>query len=243
MNKKLVKLYLKNSSSRDNEDLPVLDYINEINHGQNLSMLEVGSGECRFAKKIAKLYPNIKITCIEINPSLAKIAADCGFEVLNEDILNVNATREYDIVHCSHVIEHFGYPQVTQLLDFLVNSTKLNMCFILRSPLMHKDFYIDIDHIRPYPPEAIQNYFCLKQQQKQSAANISVKKLWYRTTPKIKDELQTWDNLYLLRHFRPLFNRIIRFINKINLELWNRFRVPSSKPNGYVMIIKVIQKW
>lgn len=242
MNRDIIKRNLENSSPRDNEDLPVLDYINEINHGQNLSMLEVGSGECRFVKKIAKLYPNIKITCIEINPSLAKIAVDCGFEVLNEDILNVNVTREYDIVHCSHVIEHFGYPQITQLLDFLVNSTKLNMCFVVRSPLMHKDFYIDIDHVRPYPPEAIQNYFWLKQQQKQSSANISVKKIWYRTTPKIRGGLQIGDSLHALRHFRGMFNRIIKFIDNINIKLWNRFRTPSSKPNGYVMIIKVIQK-
>lgn len=242
MNKRIIKRNLENSSPRDNEDLPVLDYINEINHGQDLSMLEVGSGECRFVKKIAKLYPNIKITCIEINPALAQIAIDCGFEVINEDILSVNVTREYDIVHCAHVIEHFGYPQVTQLLDFLVNSTKLNMCFVVRSPLMHKDFYIDIDHVRPYPPEAIQNYFCLKQQQKQSAANISVRKIWYRTTPKIRGKLQTWNNLYVLKHFRGIFNGVIKLVDNFNVKLWNRFRMPSSKPNGYVMVIKVIQK-
>ena len=242
MNQERKARNIKNSSTRDNEDLPVLDYIEEINKGQELSLLEVGSGECRFVKKIANLYPNIKITCIEINPDLARVAYDCGFEIINDNILNVNISKEYDIVHCAHVIEHFGYPHVIQLLEFLVNSTKDGGCFIIRTPLMHKDFYIDIDHIRPYPPESIKNYFWLKQQQKQGTADISVKKIWYRTTPKSIDCLNTWDYLFLLKHFRGLLNAIIKLMNKMFLKLWNKYRMPSSMPTGYVMIIQVKHK-
>ena len=50
------------SSLRDNEDLPILQHIADLNDGRRLSLLEVGSGECRFVKKLRLLYPNIDIT-------------------------------------------------------------------------------------------------------------------------------------------------------------------------------------
>lgn len=242
MNRETIKRNLQNCSLRDNEDLPVIDYISSIYNGQELTLLEIGSGECRFTKKINKLFPNIRITCIEINPELAKIAIDCGFEVLNQNILDVTSSREYDIVHCSHVIEHFPYPEVTQLLEFIVASTKVNMCFIIRTPLLWEQFYYDIDHIRPYSYESIWLYFNLKQQQKQGKATIELRSLWYRTLPKHIDHLQTWNLLYLLKPLRRLINKIIDKINRLYEFLWKRFRIPSSRPNGYVAIIRVIQK-
>ena len=155
------KRNLENSDIRDNEDLPVIDYIDRINKGQRITMLEVGSGECRFVKKIQKLYPNIVITCIEINIKLASIANSLGCAVINDSILNLSPKDKYDIVHCSHVIEHFGYPEVTKVLDFLVDSVKQEGRLIVRSPLMWKDFYLDIDHVRPYSPRTIALFYIL----------------------------------------------------------------------------------
>lgn len=37
------KRNLENSDIRDNEDLPIIDYIDRINKGQRITMLEVGS--------------------------------------------------------------------------------------------------------------------------------------------------------------------------------------------------------
>lgn len=242
MNRETVKRNLQNCSLQDNEDMSVIDYISSVYNGKELTLLEVGSGECRFVKKINRLFPNIKITCLEINSELAKIAENCGFEVLNQNILDVTSSREYDIVHCSHVIEHFPYPEVTQLLEFLVVSTKVNMCFVIRAPLLWEQFYYDIDHVRPYSYESIWLYFNLKQQQKQGNAMIELDNLWYRTLPKHIDYLRTWNLLYLLKPLRGLFNKIINKINRLYEILWKRFRMPSSKPNGYVAIIKVIRK-
>lgn len=242
MKKEILKRNLENCNPRDNEDMPVIDLINKINCGQEITLLEVGSGECRFVKKVASLYPNIKITCIEVNPELAQIARELGFEVLNDNILNIHSKKEYDIVHCAHVIEHFGYPQVTQLLEFLVASTKKGAYMIIRSPLMHRDFYIDIDHVRPYPPDAILNYFYLSQQQTQGKAKPQTETIWYRTVPKKIDYLSTSDYLYLLSPLRRYINWCIRQVNNLFSYTWNKYRMPSSHPTGYVLILRINEK-
>ena len=244
MDKKRKIRNLQNSSLRDNEDMPVIDYIEKINHGQKITMLEVGSGECRFVKKIKNLYPNFEITCIEINSDLAKIAAEQGCAVINANILDVRLKEKYDIVHCSHVIEHFGYPDITKVLDFLVSAVNDDGRLIVRSPLIDdKDtwcFYGNIDHVKPYPPIAISNYFNMKQQQKQGTAKINIDNIWYRTSPKQIEKLATWNLLYGFKIYRLIYNSIIKRINHLYEHMWNKYRWPSTRPHGYVMIIKII---
>ena len=239
MNKEIKKRNLTNASLRDNEDLPVLDFINNISHGQRITLLEVGSGECRFVKKIKKLYENIEITCIEINKELAKIAEQIGCHVINANILDVKIDNKYDIVHCSHVIEHFSYPDVTKVLDLLISVLNKQGRLIIRSPLMWDMFYQDIDHIRPYPIESILNYFNCKQQQKQGLASIEVDSIWYRTFPK-----KIGNNIYHnstkgITIFKKIYSFFIKIMNRCYQYLWNRYRWPATKPNGYVAIIKI----
>lgn len=237
-----IKRNIKNSGIRENEDVPVLDYISKIYKNGRFSLLEVGSGECRFVKKLSLLFPNAEISCIEINPDLAKIAKDSGFEVINDNVLNVKPEKEYDIVHCSHVIEHFGYPQVAQLLDFLVASTKIGCAIILRSPLMYDKFYYDLDHIRPYPPRAIERYFSAPQTQKVGGAVIEVEKLWYRTSPWQINPIADWNLLYSVKFLRAFLNKLIGWTNRLFFYSWDMFRHPSTKPNGYVMIFRIDKK-
>ena len=229
---------MKNSSLRDNEDLPVLEYIDSINNNQKITMLEVGSGECRFVKKIMNLYPNINITCIEINPDLAKIAKDIGCYVINKNILDVELDSQYDIVHCSHVIEHFGFPEITKILDFLVHSVNLGGRLIIRSPLMWDGFFYDIDHIRPYPPEAISAYFNYSQQQIKGQGSIGFDTIWYRTSPRQLRYVSKQNIIYGIPFLRKPFNWFVRKINKQYKKWWEKYRWPASPPNGYVAIIK-----
>ncbi|MBP5502195.1 MAG: methyltransferase domain-containing protein [Bacteroidales bacterium] len=238
MNKEIKKRNLANASLRDNEDLPVLNFINNIYHGQRITLLEVGSGECRFVKKLKSLYKNIEITCIEINKDLAKIAEQLGCNVINANILDVKIEKKYDIVHCSHVIEHFYYPDVTKVLDLLISVVNEQGRLIIRSPLMWDMFYQDIDHIRPYPIESILNYFNCKQQQKQGKARITVDSIWYRTFPKKIGSNTIYNSTTRTTIFTKFYYLVIRIMNRCYQYLWNRYRWPATKPNGYVAIIK-----
>lgn len=230
---------LKNRAAADNQDLPVVEFLETLDKSKDIYLLEIGSGLCRFVTKIRALYPNIHITCLEINPKLAKIAQENGFEVINENFLKNNIKAEsYDIIHCSHVIEHFPYPEVTRVLDEFFRIVRKNGTVIIRSPLLWSGFYGDIDHIKPYTPAAIIRYFNEEQQQKQSEHKISVLNIWYRTSPKEIPLINSSSIFALIPPIKMVINNIRSLKNKFYVYLWNRFRCPATAPNGYVLILK-----
>lgn len=238
MNKQTIAKNIKYCSFRNNEDIPVLDFFDTLDTEKNYRLLEVGSGMCRFVDKINILYPNIKITCVEINSDLADLAKEKGYQVFNENFLKNSLNAEdFDIVHCSHVIEHFKYPEIIHFLDELLRVTKINSYCIIRSPLMWEGFFSDIDHVRPYPPAAITNYLNNEQQQKKGKNTIKIERLWYRTSAKQYNHIDKTSLLYALP-FRRFINKRIDGINRRFVALWEKYRFPTSAANGYVMIMK-----
>lgn len=242
MNRKIVSRNLLNSGMKDNEDLPVLEYFESLDKNNNYDLLEVGSGLCRFVDKIKDLFPNLKIFCLEINENLANLAKGKQYEVINKDILDNSLPEErFEIVHCSHVLEHFGYPEVTRVIDELLRVTKNGGVCIIRSPLMWEEFYFDIDHVRPYPPEAIIRYLESDQQQKKGKNEVEILKTWYRTKVKqyhLIDKSSIWSSVKILREF---LNKRIIWMNRKMKASWKRYRFPAGNPTGYVMIIKKLQ--
>jgi hypothetical protein len=228
-----------NCDFRDNEDLPVIDFL-EANYSQDeFNMLEVGSGLCRFLDKIKKLYPKIDVIGIEINPELVHFAINSGHNVINQDFLkNSFLSDSFDIVHCSHIIEHFKYPEITIVIDELLRVTKKNGICIIRSPLMWKNFYNDIDHIRPYPPESVMGYLNNCQQQKKGIYTVIVEKIWYRTgSIQIKIN-ENRSRVIVFRIIQILISKFVSVINGILQYSWDLYRFPCTKPNGYVMILR-----
>lgn len=211
--------------TNNNEDREVIKFLNSLSKENKFKYLEVGSGLGRFPIKIKELFTNLDIECLEINSDLAKITEARGLKTTVSDAVKFPFNDEnFDILHCSHIIEHFKYPDVANFLDEIIRITKNNGYIIIRSPLMHPDFYLDIDHIRPYPPETILNYFNNAQQQKVGAGNVKVIKCWYRK-----------ENLKL---HNIVSSRIKYFINAILAILWVYIKFPCAKKNGYVLILQ-----
>lgn len=239
MNKDIIRENLQTAEPADNWNRHVIHYIEKLNRTHNnreLRYLEVGSGLCLFPILLSQKFPNLKITCIEINPDLAEIARSNGFRVICDSVLNIKPEEQYDIVHCSHVIEHFPYPQVSQLLDFLAASTKKEGHLIIRAPLMWRWFLHDLDHVRPYPPEAILNYYRNPQQQKVGNATLSVEDVVYISDPLKLEHLQRWNVLFIIGGpLRRVYNKIIDRINTLNYRLWKRYRYPCEAPRGYIL--------
>ena len=240
MNKERINKNLATCESRDNEDSTIIDLLEKLDRQKNYTFLEVGSGLCRFVKKIHVLFPDINISCVEINKDLAKIAEDEGCKVYNKSFLNNDIeSGSFDIVHCSHMIEHFGYPEIHIVLDELLRITKTGGFLILRSPLMWDHFYDDLDHIRPYPPESILNYLNNPQQQVVGENDVDVVRIWYRTRPVEFEPIDRSKWVYGLTPIRLWYNKhYLPRRNKLYKRLWNKYRWPSTKPNGYVMILK-----
>ena len=130
--------------------------------------------------------------------------------------------NSFDIMHCSHVIEHFGYPAITQALDELFRVAKINGYVIIRSPFMHPGFYNDIDHVRPYPPKTIMQYFNHKQQQKTSAQKIKIISEFHRPEP-----------YEINSNFK-----IITRVNYLLKLIWSKFGWPRGISSGYAAIFQ-----
>jgi ubiquinone/menaquinone biosynthesis C-methylase UbiE len=207
------------------EDKVVLNFFK--NFVDNLTILDAGSGLGRFAS-IIKLKFNFKLFCIDINKNLIDLLSKKGFNSKVDDIRQTKFKDEkFDIVHCSHVIEHFGYPDIRLVLNELFRITKIGGFVIIRSPLINPDFYIDIDHVRPYPPDCILSFFNNIQQQQIGAYHIKEVKRWYRRSA---------INIRFMKN-----SRIVSFLNNMFKYLWIEYNFPFSKRNGFVVIFKKIK--
>lgn len=181
--KNLEKIYKKyNERASKNEDDVVLNFIDSMGvKDEKTKYFEVGSGTGRFPEIIQKKRPDFSVKCLEINNDLVNMTRGKDLDTVLGSVLNLPfQNEEFDIVHCSHVIEHFGYPDIIQVFDEIFRVTKNKGCVIIRSPLMHRGFYFDIDHVRPYPPESILNYYNNPQQQAVGKCKIEKIKVWYR---------------------------------------------------------------
>lgn len=212
--------------TRQVEDRFVLDFLQK-EYGETVcDILEVGSGLGRFAMKL-KEQTSSRICCIEKNPDLGKVTQACDIRTIVGDLTDIKFEDEsFDVIHCSHVIEHLPYPQIADTLDIFFKILKPNGYIIIRSPLLSDKFYFDLDHIRPYPPQSILSYFSNSEQQRKSKNKIKVEKIRYRRQARIPFP-------YAINGFRLMINRTMMF-------LWTVIRFPQSLPNGYTLILK---KW
>lgn len=205
------------------EDSVVLDFLHSLPHQKHPRIMEVGAGLGRFAEILQALENDL--SCLEINSQLVKKLSKKGFNVVNADIRNTGLKSEsFDIIHCSHVIEHFGYPDITLVLDELLRLLSRDGYLIIRSPLIHPGFYNEIDHIRPYPPAAILQYFSNSQQQKKGKYSLELVKHWKR---------QEYFHLSHLTTVDTFFKWLVDISFKWS---WLKFGHPQASPNGYVAI-------
>lgn len=225
--KNLIKILLSlyNQKTFENEDRVVKKFISSINvSNSDMKYLEVGSGLCRFALIAKNEFANLEVKGVEISQKLVDYGRGLGVNVIKGNVVKMEFNdQEFDIVHCSHVIEHLDYKSITAALDEFFRILKINGYLIIRSPLHYPGFFIDIDHIRPYPPEAIVNYFIIQQQQKVGNYNVTEVLRWYRR------EAVTFYNSG---------NPIIKLLNLLFKFLWWGLSFPRSNPNGYVLILR-----
>jgi len=195
--------------------------------GSNLKILDAGSGLLGFAEFASKKLPKSELICVDINQNLVSLAQKKGFEAHKASVVDLPfETEEFDVVHCSHVIEHLKYPDVIQAIDEMLRIVKTGGLLILRSPLsVNHRFYNDIDHIRPYPPASILNYLNSEQQQKKSAYSTKEINRWYT-------------RIYF--EFDPLkrTSKIIKYINYFLKLSWLYVGYPKATPNNYGLVLK-----
>lgn len=216
---KLLSFYDKKTQQR--EDRMILNFLRKIDNKEKL-YIEIGAGLGRFIRLVKERY-QFQCCAVEINKDLAKKVEQMGIETYNINFLNNKFPEShFDVVHCSHVIEHVAYPQIIRFLDELIRITKPGGHIIIRSPLLTADFFTCIDHIRPYPPKTILDYYSNPQQQIPGEYSISPVRIRLRR------------GAYQVNPYS--YSLLFRIINLIFKLLWGVSGFPFSKPNGYIAV-------
>lgn len=64
----------------------------------------------------------------------------------------------FDIIHCSHVVEHLQPEILYQTIQEVDRCLKTDGYFIISAPLLSDFFYNDLSHIKPYNSEVFLKY-------------------------------------------------------------------------------------
>lgn len=136
----------------------------------------------------------------------------------------------FDLIHCSHVIEHL---QPQELYDSLVQMDrvlKIGGILVISTPLLWEGFYQDLSHIKPYGYFVLEKYLCgahLENLTREPVSlNYSKEKLEFRY---LDEPRETW------------FNQNQDFFGRIVMSLNYRLRKRGLRKlvkTGYTLVLK-----
>lgn len=125
--------------------------------GSHSTLLDVGCGYSRFYSLIcSQAYDYVGV---DSNPKTVEHNRDLGRNVIMpEDITSLK--ERFDVVLFSHVIEHLDYTSLISFFDQYLGRLRLGGIAIILTPLYHRGFYDDFDHVKPYNPGALRQLLC-----------------------------------------------------------------------------------
>jgi methionine biosynthesis protein MetW len=76
------------------------------------TVIDIGSGDCGFARHLQSKKPDVKITTSDLSPNAVAMARESGFDAVQLDLVNDEIHGHYDYVTCFEVIEHIPEAEV-----------------------------------------------------------------------------------------------------------------------------------
>lgn len=140
-------------------------------------LLEVGCGESRFFPIIHSLV--IDYVGIDSNPRTVAQQKALGRAVYLPD--DFEPAPKFNFILMSHIIEHLEYPRLLDFFGRYLPAMIPGGILIILTPLQHRGFYDDFDHVKPYSPNALRQVLCGLSSQTQPYA-----------VPGQFDELDLW---------------------------------------------------
>ena len=177
-------------------------------------VVDLGCGHGEFLR-----YAPNRAIGLDWNEDNLRIAAQSGRRVVKADVRALPfEDAAIDGVHCSHVLEHLIPKDVHRVLTEIDRVLKPGGIVVLQTPLMWSDFWSDLTHVRPYPPEAILHYLGSDSEP--------------RTLPRMETRYEV---IQLRWRYAPL-RLHIRLIDGV-LHRLNRWGFPWLKKSGYMLVI------
>lgn len=152
-------------------------------------VLEVGCGKCSKTRLLKKIGFK-SILGVEKNSELVLSAVENGFHVVDVNTFEKDyCHEEYDLLILSHIIEHFSFENMISFVNGYLKCIKPGGIILIATPVLHNHFWLDLDHIKPYYPHGIKNFFGSSDEQVQflSPYKLKLKDIRFRRGPfKIK---------------------------------------------------------
>lgn len=123
---------------------------------------------------------------VERNPAVAGAARARGHQVVSpEELPRTLDGRPVDVLVLAHVVEHFAWRELKDFLDEHLKLLRLGGHLFVMAPLMHPRFWIDFDHVKPYPPQAFKLFFGKDDEQVQaySPHTLKLRDVEFRRSP------------------------------------------------------------
>ena len=153
----LLRLVCNNSSIANHQlDHLINNYFSDSAKG--LSILDIGSGLCNYYPENVIESKNQYFAC-DLSDDLKEFLKERGIKFIKGDVVNDNLTlkeNSFDIIICSHVIEHIGEP--SNLLFEINKLLKLSGILFLKTPdikVVKWNFFNDFTHKKPYTKNSL----------------------------------------------------------------------------------------
>jgi len=151
------------------------------------AVLDVG---CGYGRNL-RLLRGAGVDAVGIDINTAAVAANRadGFSCLSLEEFQKTDTV-YDLIIMSHIIEHFAPAALLAFMDEYLARLAVGGHLLIATPLLSTRFYDDFDHVRPYPPYAIDMMFTRQEGQTQYASRywlepvqVRVRRRYRRLSP------------------------------------------------------------
>ena len=156
---------------------------------RNATVLEVGCGFGRKLQMLGQLgFTNLE--GLEVNPAAVERCREKGLKVFTPaEFRRHRMTCTYDVLLLSHVVEHFAPHSLLNFLNEHLHRLKPGGHLVVLTPLIsdhgNTDFWLDFDHVRPYPPQGFKDFFGHGDEQVSTSSphRLKIRDVRFRKSP------------------------------------------------------------
>jgi len=135
-------------------------------------ILDIGAGDASFAKTLNRN----DIYLLDGNAETIKILQEKYENVYHGYLPELPFEDNYfDLIHCSHIVEHLEPQILWELLVNIDKKLKNNGFVIISAPLFWSGFFNDMSHVKPYNPYIFKKYMTSNKQSSLTKLQVSDK--------------------------------------------------------------------
>jgi ubiquinone/menaquinone biosynthesis C-methylase UbiE len=188
------------------------------------NILDIGAGDGSFAKFLDR----DDITMMDSNiATVEKLKTKFPNYIQGQLPTIPFVSESFDIIHCSHILEHLETEVLYLSLKELDRCLKSNGIMVLSLPLLTDFFYDDLSHVKPYNPSVFIKYL----------TNIPQNN---NTRPKISDKYTILELQYRYKKSKLISDELPFILSLFNKCLY-LLGFKKYKKTGYTLILQKMQ--